>query len=805
MATHRLRRRHHYPTIDASIGQTAQALLQTPQPLPPETLVTSLINDIAASPARLVLALDDYHLIQTPPVHQQLAFLLEHLPPRMHVVIITREDPPFPLARLRARGQVTDVRQSDLKFTEEETAIFLRQVMQLDLSPADVATLQQRTEGWIAGLQLAALTLQRSDDVRQFVSAFAGSHRYILDYLVEEVFQRQIPAVQDFLVKTSVLDRLTAPLCNAVVERDDSGDVLLALDHANLFIVRLDEARQWYHYHRLFRDLLRTQRARDALDLATLHGRAARWFEQNGFLDEALDHLLAAEDWDNAERLVEPAAAQAINNGQFATLKCWLDALPEARLRRSPELAALKGWALLSLGQFAAAGTWVSLAGDLLPPGAPALSQALVACLQTYVAQIQSDIPQVVELAQRTLSLLEQGDPHGLRGAALSNLASAQVVMGDIPAATRTLRELAQVGQERGHPISAVSALSTLAGLEHQQGRAREAIALCQQALDLCVDARGHPLPLAGHAHLAVGLIYYDLDELTQAQEHLIQGLELSRQLGPTSGALQAGFTLARIQLWRGETEAALATVAGVQQAAAGLHLPMADALVGAYEADFQLMLGNFEAAARWADAAGLSPADTPDFLRETQTLTYARLLLAQNRPAEAQALLANLDSYARKAGLSRTRIMVCILQARAQQILGQKAQALVCLDEAVRLAAPEGYRRAFLDEGPTLLVLLPGVRHLALAFVDDLIDGLPADPGSGRPATRPQRLVEPLSDRELEVLGLVAQGLSNGEIADRLFISVGTVKTHVHNIFGKLGVESRPRAIARARELDLV
>jgi LuxR family maltose regulon positive regulatory protein len=802
--------------IDPIIGQTAQAMLQMPQPPPPELFLTSLVNDIAATPVPFVLTLDDYHLIQTPAVHQQLAFLLEHQPPQMHLVIITREDPPLPLARLRARDQVTDIRQSDLKFSGEETTEFLRKVMQPGLALADVAALQQRTEGWIAGLQLAAHSMQQGEEARRFVADFAGSHRYVLDYLVEEVFQRQPPEVQDFLLKTSILERLTAPLCDAVLGISESANqrishspfansqaILEHLDRANLFIVRLDEARQWYRYHRLFRDLLRTQR--QALDLAPLHRRAADWFERNGFLDEALDHLLAAEDWDEVERLLGPAAAGAINQGQFATLNHWLAALPEERLRGSSDLAVLKGWTLLALGQFAAAASWADLAATLLGPDAPPVSQAFVLCLQTYLSHVRSDIPQVIALARRALALLEAGDPYGLRGAALANLASAQIIMGDIPAATRTLRELVRVGQEQGRAISAVSALSNLAELEHRQGRAREALALGQQALASSVDGRGNPLPLAGHAHVALGLIYFDLDDLARARAHLAQGLELGRQLGPTSGAMQAAFTLARIQHLAGETEAALATAAAARQAMAALNLPLADALAAAYEADFRLALGDVGAAARWANAAGLAPTDTPTFVREAEYATYARVLLAQGRPADAQALLANFESYARHADLDGALITLCVLQAQTEQALGQKAQALARLGEAVRLAAAEGYRRAFLDGGPVVAALLPGVRHLAPAFVDDLLGRLSPEAGRGRATPAAQSLIEPLSERELEVLRLVAEGLSNSEIAARLFVSVGTVKTHVHNILGKLGVEGRPRAIARARELKLV
>jgi len=813
--------------IDPAIGQAAQALLQTPGPPQMIAALTSLANDLAALPAPFLLVLDDYHLIQSPPVHQIVAFFLEHGPPQMRLVVATREDPPLPLARLRARGQILDIRQSDLKFTEAETAAFLRQAMRLDLAAADVTTLHQRTEGWIAGLQLAALSMQQSADAGRFVARLSGSDRYILDYLVEEVFQRQTPELQAFLLRTSILDRLCAGLCDAVLGRGEgeqggrgAGDpplpfspapllprspaqeLLDHLDRANLFVVPLDQTRQWYRYHHLFRDLLRARRG--ALDVAELHRRAAAWFEQHDCLDEALEHFLAAADWDAAERLLSEAAAGAINRGQFATLSRWLAALPEARLRGNPEMAALKGWTLLALGQFDAVASWASLAESLLGPDAPPFSQALVLCLQTYVAQLRGDIPQVIALAERALTLLAAGDPHGLRGAALANLASAQISSGDIPAATTTLHELARVGQARGHAISAVSALGNLAELEHRQGRAREALALGRQALDLAVDGRGNPLPLAGHAHLALGLVYYDLDDLARARQHLTQGIALSGQLGPTSGALQAAFTLARIQQLAGETEAALATAAAARRSAAALNLPLAEALAAAYEADLRLALGDVAAAARWAAAAGLAPTDTPTFVREAEYVIFARALLAQDRAVEARTLLANFERYARQGSLDGTLITVCVLQAQTALALGQRAPALASLAEAVRLAAPEGCRRAFLDGGPAIAALLPGVRHVAPAFVDDLLGRLRPASAQGRPAIV-QPLIEPLSERELEVLRLVAAGLSNAEIAARLFVSVGTAKTHVHNILGKLGADGRPRAIARARELGLI
>jgi LuxR family maltose regulon positive regulatory protein len=790
--------------VDADIGQAAQVMLQAPQPPPPEALLTSLLNDIASTPGAFVLVLDDYHLIQTLPIHQLLAFWLQHQPPQMHLVIATREDPPLPLSRLRARGQITDIRQSDLRFTAEEAGGFLRRVMALELEPGDVAALQRRTEGWIAGLQMAALTLRSREDAHRTIESFTGSHRYVLDYLIEEVFQQQPPHVQKFLIQTSILDRLTAPLCDAVVGREDSRDVLLGLDRGNLFLVRLDQSRQWYRYHRLFRDLLRTQG--ESVDRPPLHLRAAGWYAQQGFLDEALHHALAAEDWDGAERLLWPAAGQAINHGQFATVGRWLDALPEERLRASPRLAALQGWVLLPAGQFDAAQTWATLADDLLPADASPTSRALVVCLQLTIAHARYEIPRVIELAHQALELLEEGDPYGLRGPALANLASAQMGLGDLRAATRTYREMARLGQEADYLMIVVSAWSSLAWLLHLQLEPREALALGRQALELAVGPRGQPLPPAGQPYILLGLIAYERNELEPACEHLAQGVELARQTGPSSGAMQAAFTLAWIQALSGDRESAQATASATRRAALQLNLPLADAFVAACEADFCLRLGNVEAAARWAETAGLSPSDTPRFEQEGQYFTFARLLLAQDRPAEAQTLLDSLEQFALTRDLLRSLLTVHILRARAERVLGRDAGALASLEQALHLAAPAGYLRPFLDDGPAVLDLLPRVRQAAPAFVDQVLNAFSGGQRTPPPAAPPSSvLVEPLSERELEVLGLVAQGLSNREIAGRLFITVGTVKTHVHNIHGKLGVQRRTEAAARARELGLV
>jgi LuxR family maltose regulon positive regulatory protein len=674
--------------------------------------------------------------------------------------------------------------------------------MGLGLSDEDVAALEARTEGWIAGLQLAAISVQGRDDVAGFVEAFSGSHRYVIDYLAEEVLQRQTDDIRGFLCQTGILDRLTAPLCDAVTGRDDSQAVLARLEQANLFLVPLDDRREWYRYHPLFADFLRTRI--EPHRLATLHRRAAQWHEAHGFLARAVKHALATGDVDEAGRVIRLAAEGARRNGHVKTLLGWLDALPDAFVRAHPELARHKALVLSLAGHVEAAKSYLDVAEDGLPADAPPASRAGLIHLRASLALSRGDFDTAIRRASEALDLVGGADPRH-RSAILSILGRAQWQLGDIAAATETCREVLRLGHPGGY-LSTVSALGDLALLLHLQGQRREATALCRGALGRCTDARGKLLPIAGIPHIVLGMMCYEANELPQARQHLLTGIERCRQFPVTSLAIIGQITLARLRQAMGEEEAAREAMQEARRMASQMPpVPLIEAILGAGEAELRLRGGDVAAAARWAEARDLSPADRPHVGEDPGYLTYARLLLAQNRPRDAQTLLAALARSAQEGSRIRDLITIHILQALTQRALDCEEEALTHIERALRLAAPEGYYRAFLDEGPAVARLLPRVRHVAADFVGQLLGsfGQEARRKAGPRPTQP--LVEPLTGRELEVLRLIATGRSNQEIAAQLVVAHSTVKKHINHIYGKLGVKSRTQAILLAQDLGLL
>lgn len=781
--------------IDPHIGRAAQAMLQSPRPPPPDSLLTSLINDVAATPAPFVLILDDYHLIQAPPIHQQLAFLVEHQPPSMHLLIVTREDPPLPLSRWRAGGQMTDIRQADLKFTEPETADFLRRVMGLELSAADVSALHRRTEGWIAGLQLAALSMEGRDDVHRLVQAFTGSHRYILDYLIEEVFQRQPADLQDFLLRTSVLDRLTAPLCDAVAGRDDSRELLLVLEHANLFLIPFDESRQWYRYHRLFADLLRQQlHTSVGQDLAPdLHRRASRWYEANGFPAEAIHHALAAGDWERAGGLILAGGDTMLRRGEVMTLLGWLQALPDEVVRAHPALCLNYSWALILSGQLDAAESYLGQAEGAAPDDVALLGEIVSA--QAYIARARGDDRRTIELSQRALSLLPEADSSA-RSIVAVNLGIAHWSSGHLADAEQALGEADRAAQQSSNTYARLTALGFLGVVQAAQGRLRQAAALLRQAIRL-----GDGSPAIALAHNELSALCYEWNDLAAAVEHLQHGIELGRRGGNVEIQIGSYRTLARVRQAQGDRPAALDALREAHRLARESDVPpLMHARNAACRVRIALAQDDLVTAMRWAEQV-TQDADASPFY-PLLGLTPARLLLAQHRQAEAAEELEALYETAARAGWQFGALEVRVLQSLAAET---PVGALEFLAEGLALAQPEGFIRTFADAGEPLVPLLQEAARQGVTpdYVGEILAAIGAAPGAMPSDASP--LVEPLSEREIEVLRLVAAGLTNREIAQKLIISLGTAKTHTHNLYGKLGVRNRAQAVARARELNLI
>jgi LuxR family maltose regulon positive regulatory protein len=836
---------------DGRIGRSVQSLLQ-PAGLTQtnatsfQRLIAPLIADIAAAGTPLVLVLDDYHFITNDAVHDITRYLLENQPPIMHTVINTREDPPLPLPRLRARNHIVELRERDLRFTVEEAAAFLSQTMRLTLSPQIVEALETRTEGWIAGLQLAALALQDMAtrqgglaDTRTFIAAFSGDNRYVLDYLVAEVLQRQPPAIRNFLRQTVILDRLTGPLCDAVTGRADSQAMLERLDAANLFLIPLDHRREWYRYHRLFAETLRP--TLPAAKAGRLHQRAALWYESQGEMQPAIQHALSgvaisgdADLLHDAERLIRQAAEPTLHSGGVAAVRAWLDALPDARVRADSTLASDKGWILALTGDVEPAEAYADAAETVLrqaypdafpeatdkrprPGKIPAADLGKLWLLRGYIALGRRDYPRATELIDGALHLLKKEHPHW-RILGLWGMAEAQERTGDIAKAIATLREASKIGQAGDiaseNQVFAVVVEMSLAAALNSHGKRREAVALCAQAIERYTDAAGHPSPLAGLIFTRMAMLHYEANQLEAARHYHEKGLALSEPFAIGSLLMFAFGIAAPILYACGETEAALDAVQRARRFASQEALTDAHWLA-ATEADLRLRQGDVEFVAQWAEAADLSPDDAPQYLRIEEHLVYARLLIAQGRLAEAQQWLARLERFTQERNLGRWLISVYVLQALTEELSGYHPTALERLTRAVKLAAPQDYVRAFLDEDARVLVLLPEVRRTGAAFVEQVLAA------GGAVGDRPQRassnalardhnpalpaLVEPLSDRELEVLRMLALGASNKEIAAKLFIATGTVKQHLKSIYGKLDVHNRTEATHRAGELGIL
>ncbi|RMF03819.1 MAG: hypothetical protein D6768_04950 [Chloroflexi bacterium] len=802
-------------TIDPNLGQT---LLQVPQLPPPEALATALINNLATVPDKFVLALDDYHLISTPYIHQFIEFIIERQPPQMHLVLITREDPPLPLSRLRARGNAIEIRQDDLRFTAQEAATFLNDTMGLQLSEQDIEKLDSRTEGWIAGLQLAALSLQGRSQVSaaDFIESFSGTNRYVIDYLVEEVINQQPQNIRQFLQQTSILKRFCAPLCNAVTDLPGSRLILNYLEQVNLFLIPLDDRRKWYRYHHLFAEFLQTELPPE--QQKTLHQRASRWFADNGYLRDAINHALAANDIDGAAELILQTADSTLRKGALVTLASWLNALPDAYIRAHSQLATYRGWSCWIQGEVEAAESYVRSAQASLPADASDESRGKLVALQASLSISRQTTGS--ELARQAIELLKDADDSFFTGMALLVLGEAQNLRGDTRDCIETLQETVRIGRRHNDHFMIVGALTNLAQQLNWTGRRQEAEILCYQSIEESTDDKGRMRPLMGLSYVTLAEVEFYSGNLEQTHEHLQLGLDMINKFGMAGFAISAKLVLAPLQYALGQPEAAIETTRELMQMVKGGNFDSYVNVTAALEADYKLKAGQLAQVEAWAAGVSLPGNEPMSLIREFELQAYVRYLLATNQPDAARDVLAKIERSAKNGGRTLILMINHLLQARTYALLQQPEQVKSHLQTAITLGEPGEYRQAFVQEGPALIKLLPPVRDLAPQFIDEILAlaarRFPSDTPVTAAGTAPPAatalfvdsgggLVEPLTERELEVLQLIAAGESNKEAAAALVVTVGTVKKHLSNIFGKLGVNSRTQAVAKARELNLL
>jgi LuxR family maltose regulon positive regulatory protein len=836
-------------TLDLPIREGLLEALQSPQPPLLESVLASLISDLASlvtsqtADAPVVLVLDDYHILKARAIHDAVTFLIDHLlalPHAPHIVIASRSDPPLSLARLRGQGLLTELRVDDLRFTEDEAAALLQDMTSLSVTPEEIAALEGRTEGWITGLQLAAIALQAAasapaSDISRFIQEFTGSHRFVLDYLVEEVFAHQPPHIKRFLLQTSILDRLSAPLCGAVCfptadtqdGLQDAQTILEALERANLFIVPLDETRRWYRYHRLFADLLHSQLKRLGTELGCapageLHQRASHWYEAQGLLAGAVGHALAAEDFERAADLVEGHGLQMLKRGEMTALLTWLADLPAAVIRSRPQLCIYQAWALSLSGrlvevepslQAAESGAEGDLSNDRL---------GQIAAIRSYVAGQRGEIDRAVDLAHQALVLLDE-ENLVVRSVVAFTLGGVHLADGDLTTATRSLTQASEMGQVAGNIHLAVPASTLLADLTVQQGRLHTAFDAYQRTLEVA----GHS-PVAAQAHSGMGMVLYEWNDLESAAHHLAQSIELG-QLWGNVGALSSDYiALAQVRYAQGDLSGTYDAMEEAERLAEGKGVhPSAVARVAAGRLRLAVGQGDLPAVERWVRASKVEVEGEVNLFNEAEYVTLARALLALGQAGAAGTLLGRLLAAAEKGGRLGRSIELLILHSLAYHAQGDQDRSLGALAKAVALSEPEGYQRTFLDEGEPLRSLLSEFRsrlknqagavgdpdpERLLTYSAELLAAFAAtEPGTLRPHSVAQTngsgagLVEALSEREMEVLRLVATGLSNQAIADQLFIAVSTVKSHTNSIYGKLGVRNRTQAVAQARTLGLL
>jgi LuxR family maltose regulon positive regulatory protein len=818
-------------SLSPQLGDHALALLQSSTGPEITSILTVLINEITAFEEMFVIVLDDYHVIQENLIHETLNFLIDHLPDSLHLAITSRVDPPLQVSRLRVRDQLTEIRANELRFTTGEAAAFLSQVMGLNLSAEEAALLETRTEGWIAGLQIAALSMQGRNDKTGFIQAFSGSHRHILGYLADEVINQQSEGTLKFVLQTSILDRLCGPLCEAVTGDPGGQETLQGLERANLFIIPLDNEGVWYRYHHLFGEVLRNRLTASSIkgetNTAALHRRASGWFEEAGLIDDAIHHALAASDLERAAVLVERYSVIMMQQSNVFLFRSWLQQLPEELVQTRPRLILAYGWSLVLTGHVKSLEQWLEAPNArkaLTSPDPPMEVLGELTLLRATLARFQRQADRSLELAQASLSQLAQ-DERGLLAGAMYTIGVAHLQKGDINSASQAFVEAATLGEAKGGPYMALSALDTLSDIQIRQGYLTQALQSCRQALAMAARWKWETMPAIGMIYIHLGRVLYEQNDLEGAARALVNGVDRLRGSIEQFLLAQGYVMLAQVSLARGHADEAFATIRQGEEWFSQMQVADTGAgtLLNLGKVRMAIRVNDLDTAIRWAEDCQWLPEHTS--LGQVQAVTRVRLLLAQSRRGKQDRFLlesaATIDRLMEHATTGQWRgelIELLILRALLYRTQNNSTEMFKSLDQAIALAEPEGYIRVFADEGEPMRLLLLDYqsnikRHVRdneevswlrrLAYADKLLAALsPSAPGE---EAANENLAEPLSQRELDILRLIAAGRSNQEIADTLVIAVSTVKSHINNLYGKLGTNRRTEAIAIARELGLL
>jgi LuxR family maltose regulon positive regulatory protein len=815
--------------------QTLSSLLQSPQPQPFKALATALINDCTAVAAPCLLVLDDYHAVESVDIDRALAFLLDHMPPNLHLVMTSRSDPGFPLSRLRARNQLTEIRANDLRFSTEEAAVFLQSVMGLTLSPEQIAALEARTEGWAAGLQMAALSMQNQNDLTAFVTSFTGSHRFIMDYLVEEVLNQQSVEVQDFLIETSVLTRLCADLCDTVHQSTSSQQILEQLETDNIFLIPLDNERHWYRYHHLFADLLRSRLAQGQPErVPQLHQRASDWYAANGRSTDAIRHAVAANDFERAAQLME-LVWSVIHTHRSDPWWQWLDLLPDSVVRLRPVLIVSYAWAHLIFNserdacerRLQEAEQWLkrseaereALGMVVVDEEKFKMLPVTIASARAIAALVAGNTVSAINHARQALDLLPEEDHLGRTLPELI-LGLSYFANGELLSATETLRNSFNSSYGSGNTITAISMKSLLVDIQKVQGRLHDARQTCERALQLVASAQDD-LNLRGTANLllSVSEIHRQQGDSKTAADYWQQSDSLGKQTSNSTYQYRRRLALADMKVSQGAFDEALDLLDEAAPWLEQVHLTETRTLA-ALKANVWIKQGQLDKTLAWVNQQGLAIDDKLSYLHEFDYMTLARLSMAQYQNGhgdeaihQAVRLLGRLLQAAEAGKRNGSIIEILILQALAHEAQDNISAALSPLTKALTLARPESYVRIFVDEGPAMARLLAeaAVRGMMPDYCGKLLAVFEAEGQKGEAnsflsakPTAPS-LPDPLTPSELKVLKLLATALTGPEIARELMVSVNTTRTHTKNIYAKLGVNSRRTAVSRAEELRLL